>query len=301
MSANNPPIPQSSNPPIPQSSNPPTPALLSLVLILRPLEVPSGRAEFPTWWGRASQAALLDLVRRHAPALAEALHNGSSLRPYTASNLMGHFHPEHGAPRLDQHYWLRWTGLTAEISVLLRAYAETARGTILELDHLPFQVEDVFIGGDHPWAGSASYNDLAGHFLPGAEIPRRVTLLLASPVVFKSDGLTQPLPSPSLIFHSLLEKWNAFAPVALMPELRRYVEECLVISRFHLESRSVPIKEGGLRIGAVGKISFTTTNFDRFWMGQIHALARFALFAGVGAGTAFGLGQTRSLSAWDEA
>lgn len=274
--------------------------LFSVVLILRPLAIPPGRADYPAWWGRASQAALLDLVRRHDPALAEALHDDSSLRPYTASNLMGHFHPTTGAPRLDQHYWLRWTGLTAEVSALLRAYAETARGKVLELDHLPFQVEDVFIGDGHPWAGSASYSDLASHFLPGAEIPRRVTFQFASPVVFKSGGLTQPLPSASLIFHSLLEKWNAFAPVALMSELRRYVEECLVISRFHLESRPVPLKEGGLRIGAVGKISFTTVNFDRFWMGQIHALARFALFAGVGAGTAYGLGQIRSLSAWEE-
>lgn len=285
------------NPPIPQSANP---SLLSLVLTLRPLEIPPHRADFPRWWGRASQAALLDVVRRANPALAEALHADpqsqiSNLpRPYTASTLMGKFDRQSGAPKKEETYSLRWTSLTPELTGLLLKFAETAVGSGLELDHVPFRVlAAASKAGEQPWAGHESYAALGSRFLPGIEIPRRVAFQFTSPVVFKSGGLSHPLPTASLVFNSLIEKWNAFAPLAFAPELRRYAETCLAVSRFDLESRPVPLKEGGLRIGAVGEITFTATNFDRFWLGQVHTLTAFALFAGLGSGTAYGLGQVR--------
>lgn len=267
--------------------------LISLVLLLRPLEIPADRADFPAWWGRASQAALLDVVRQANPTLAEALHQDSELRPYTASTLMGPLNHANNAPQTGERYWLRWTALTPELSAILLQFAQRAPGSVLELDRLPFQVESAHVNDDHPWAGQTAYNALASLLLPGAAISRQVTLRFTSPVVFKSGGLSHPLPTASLVFNSLIEKWNAFAPVALMPELRRYAEECLAVSRFHLKSRPVPLKEGGLRIGAVGQVTFAATNYDRFWLGQIHTLAAFALFAGVGAGTTQGLGQVR--------
>lgn len=281
-------------------------SLLSLLLTLRPLSVPPARAEFPRWWGRASQAALLDLVRRADPALAEALHASpqsqianpqsqiaNPLRPYTASTLMGRFDRESGAPLPNETYSLRWTSLTPPLTALLAEFAQSAPGTTLELDHLAFSVESADCSGASPWSGRDSFAALGSRFLPGDEIPRRVSFQFTSPVVFKSGGISHPLPTASLVFNSLIEKWNAFAPLALMPELRRYAEECLAVSRFDLESRPVPLKEGGLRIGAVGQITFTATTFDRFWLGQIHALAAFALYAGIGAGTSYGLGQAR--------
>lgn len=268
--------------------------LLSLALTVEPLELPPARTEYPRWWGRASQQALLDAVNRANPSLAERLHAESELRPYTVSNLMGHFERKTGAPLAGNTYLLRWTSLTAELTALLFKFAETAVGSILELDRAPFRVlAAASKPEEQPWAGSDSYAALSSRFLPGMEIPRRVTFQFASPVVFKSGGLTHPLPTAPLVFNSLLEKWNAFAPLAFAPELRRYAETCLAVSRFDLKSRPVPLKDGGLRIGAVGSVSFTATNFDRFWLGQIHALAAFARFSGLGAGTAQGLGQAR--------
>lgn len=296
MSKNNPPLPQSGNSLTRQSEDPPD--LLSLVLTLRPLEVPALRAEFPRWWGRASQTALLEVVRRANSTLAESLHDESRLRPYTVSTLMGKFDRLSGAPLSGETYSLRWTSLTAELTAILLGFAQNAPGSTLELDHIPFSVVSAHVAETQPWSGQASYAALGSRFLPGVEIPRRVTFQLTSPVVFKSGGLSHSLPTASLMFNSLIEKWNAFAPVAFMPELRRYAEECLAVSRFDLESRPVPLKEGGLRIGAVGQITFTAANFDRFWLGQIRTLAAFALFAGVGAGTTQGLGQCRLTDEW---
>ncbi|MDX9992708.1 MAG: CRISPR system precrRNA processing endoribonuclease RAMP protein Cas6 [Anaerolineales bacterium] len=272
--------------------------LLSLVLTVQPLELPAGRQEFPRWWGRAAQAALLALVEARNPALAAQLHLASVARPYTVSNLMGHFEPKSGAPALENTYWLRWTALSAELSGLLLDFAETAQASSLELDHIPFRVLAAAHKAEtQPWAGSASYAALGARFLAGLGPARRVTFQFTSPVVFKSGGLSHPLPSASLVFHSLLERWNAFAPLTLGPEVQRFAEECLAVSRFELKSRPVALKDGGLRIGAVGALTFTATHPDKFWLGQIQTLAAFAQFAGVGAGTAQGLGQTRMLTA----
>ena len=268
--------------------------LLSLVLTVEPLEIPPARTEFPRWWGRAAQAALLDVVAGRDEALAAGLHEESSLRPYTVSNLLGRFERKGGAPLTGQTYSLRWTALRPELTGLLLRFAETATGTTLELDHVPFRVlAAAHKAEDKPWAASESYAALASRYLPGVDVPRRVTFQFTSPVVFKSGGISHPLPAPELVFGSLLEKWNAFAPLAFGPELRRFAQECLAVSRFDLKSRQVPLKDGGLRIGAVGQVTFTATNSDKFWLGQLHTLAAFAQFSGLGAGAAQGLGQAR--------
>jgi CRISPR-associated endoribonuclease Cas6 len=272
--------------------------LLSLVLTLQPLEIRGERVEFPRWWGRAAQAALLDVVNQRDQALAAGLHDESTLRPYTVSNLLGRFERKGGAPMAGQTYSLRWSSLTPQLTGLLLAFAETAAGASLELDHVPFRVLAAAIKTeDRPWAGSASYAALGGRYLPGVQVPRRVSFQFTSPVVFKSGGISHPLPAPELVFGSLLEKWNTFAPLAFAPELRRFAAECLAVSRFDLKSRPVPLKDGGLRIGSVGQVTFTATNPDQFWLGQVHTLAAFAQFSGLGAGAAQGLGQARMILA----
>lgn len=146
------------------------------------------------------------------------------------------------------------------------------------------------------WAALHSYQALsAPYLLSRQEAPRRLTLQLASPTGFRSNGRQIPLPLPGLVFGSLLERWNAFAPIAFPPEARRYAEECLVINRFELRSHGIPTKGGGIRLGAVGVVSYSSLNYDRYWMSVCAILADFALFAGVGAGVSQGLGQCRRL------
>ncbi len=100
-------------------------------------------------------------------------------------------------------------------------------------------------------------------------------------------------PLPTLVFGSLLEKWNAYAPIAFPPEVKRFAEECLAVSQYQLSTRAVPQKSGGLRVGAVGEITYISLHYDRYWMSVIATLAAFALFSGVGASTTQGLGQCR--------
>ncbi len=277
--------------------------LLSLVLTLRPLNAPQPAAPAAEterhWWGRAAHALLLQTAAAADADLAARLHEANGLRPFTASTLLGKHAFKYPDPA--QTYTLRFTALTAELSSLLLQAAQPggrlAPGAAVELDYQPFQVElAASQPEEHPWAAAATYQQIFSQHMLNSQPPRRIQLHLASPTAFSSSGRTQPLPLPEFLFGSLLERWNAFAPAAMPGELRRFAAECLNISRYHLRSMAVPLKENGLRIGSVGMVSYTTANYDRYWMSLASALAAFAQFSGVGAGVSMGLGQCRQVA-----
>ena len=271
--------------------------LLSLVLTLRPLAAGAGQASL----GRAAHAVLLDAIRAADPALAEQLHAGSGLRPFTASNLVG-YSPRRGL-RPERTYGLRFTTLTGPVARALLAAAQPGGplsvGAVVRLDENELRVEGVADQPKaHPWAAALSYEALSAPWLLGRAAPEpRLALHFASPATFKSGGLHVPAPLPGLVFGGLLERWNAFAPVALPAETRRFVDECLALTAYRLSTRMVMVKEGGLRAGAVGEARYTAVNHDRYWLSLLNLLADFALFAGVGAGTSMGLGQVRRVGA----
>ena len=272
--------------------------LLSTVIHLQPApELPPEDRPLPQWWGRAAHALLFQVIQAADPALSAALHQANNLRPFTVSNLMGRM-PQ---GKLDPAgiYRLRFTALRSDVAAILWQAQQKggllAAGSELELDRIHFGVVEA-PEGSHPaaWQAAASYQALSSaHLLAGQAPERRVCLLFTSPAVFKTKGAMQPLPLPGMVFGSLLNRWNDFAPLALPAELRRYAEECLLISRFNLRSRPAVLQENALRVGAVGQVTCSTINYDRYWMSLVHALAAFSLFAGVGTGTSMGLGQCR--------
>lgn len=271
--------------------------LLSLVLALRPL--PGGAANPVTWWGHAAHALLLRAVAQSYPELANELHHASGLRPFSVSTLLGRFGPG-GELQGDQVYALRLTAYRADVCQALFTACQRggmlSEGSLIELDYHPFQVRPPheLPPSFAEWAAQTSYAELASSGLLGSHLPpRHLSLQFASPTTFKSEGHHLPLPLPRLVFSSLLDRWNAFAPLTFPPETQRYSEECLVISRYELKTRPVPAKDGGLRIGMVGWAEFSTLNYDRYWMSLINTLGRFALYSGLGAGVSQGLGQCR--------
>ncbi len=276
--------------------------LLSLVLVLRPLPLADPPKEAPFWWGRAAHALLLRTVRSYNPAASEELHSDNGRRPFTASTLFDRSRGPQG-----EQACLRLTAFEGKLAGLLLESSAPggvlAPGKLVELDDRPFEIlRTAAAPEDHPWASRGAYGELAARRLvsQGAP-PRQLALQLASPTAFKSQERHQPLPLPELVFGSLLERWNLYAPVAFPSELRRYAAECLAISRFDLHSRRVPGNGGGVRIGAVGTVTYTTLTYDRYWMSLLHTLAAFACYAGVGAGTTSGLGQCRAVSGTAEA
>jgi CRISPR-associated endoribonuclease Cas6 len=266
--------------------------LTSLILSL---QSPTGAA-LPASLGRAGQALLLSLIRDRDPALAETIHAGEGTRPYTVSNLVlgrrkgGSLHIEAG-----QEGWLRFTGLTADLSAALQELVDHPPPEISLADH-PFRVTGTTLDpARHPWAGRVSYQALAAPYLLGKQerLRAKIRLEFASPTSFKSQGRFVPLPLPELVFGSLLDRWQRFGPVELHPEMRRFAAEAVGLSRYRLRTRAAPYKQGGLHIGFTGQATFVALNRDRYWLSLLHLLADFAFYSGVGIQTAAGLGQLR--------
>jgi CRISPR-associated endoribonuclease Cas6 len=279
--------------------------LLSLVLTLRP----KTEGTPPPRLGRAAYAILLD---RLSPALAAELHDEDGPKPFTCSTLMGPRAESHVSP--EQTYTLRYTALTAPVAAgLLSAFT---LGDTLTFEGVDFTIEasdpqsvnppsvnpqspnPPSVNLPSPWAGSDDYQALAArHLLPSGAEPRSAwTFLLAAPTSFQSQGVTQSLPLPGLFFGSLLQRWNAFAPVALpADEVRRYAETMVGVSRFALHSAPGWDRGRGVRIGAIGRITYRALNRDRYWLAVLSVLAAFACYSGVGAMTTMGMGQAREL------
>jgi CRISPR-associated endoribonuclease Cas6 len=307
-----------------------SPDLVSLVLTLRPNTQSDLEKPIPQWWGRSIHSLLLQTISQHDPTLADSLHAGQGPRPFTGSNLMGRF--PNKQLDLEYYYTLRLTALQKEVSTTLLNAAKDgplAPGATVELDHNPFTVERISINeasGDDapeshetstteahpqqpeisnpksliqipsPWAATSTYQDLSAALLLAKEdAPKKIQLQFTSPTTFKSKGMHVPVPLPDLVFGSLLDRWNVFAPIAFPPETKRYASECLAVTRYRLSSRTARLKGTSLRVGAVGQITYTTLNYDRYWMSVIGVLAAFALYSGVGAGTTMGLGQCRMI------
>ncbi len=271
------------------------PDLIALVFTLRPQPQPDLPA--PAWWGRAAQALFLEQIARDDPDLAAHLHDGEGPHPYTFSTLMGGFPDQRVDP--ERTYTLRFTAFERSLALRLMEMArDPARlgvGALIELDRRPFVVEAVSAQLDHQtWAGADDYDMLAARALTASQPPpRRIALHWASPTAFRQQGRDVPLPLPELVFGSLLDRWNAYAPAAFPAETRRYAAECLAVTRYDLHTRPVPMRDGIQRVGAVGTVTFSTFNYDRYWMSVLGALAQFSRYAGLGAGCSHGMGQCR--------
>lgn len=269
--------------------------LLTLVLPLRFRAAPEQCAARPApeWWGRAVQAWFLSVVKNADPEMAAALHAENRQHPYAVSSLIGC--PDSGFPKgtESENLRIRISSMDAELSSILKTAAAPggmiSTGKTVELDYMPFEILET--PEDTRW--EASFADLVQRGVEQAEDPS-FSFRFVSPLVFRSDGKSEALPLPRWVFQSLLNRWNAFAPIQFPQETLRYAEECLAISSFRIASRAVPLKQNGIRIGAVGSVRYRALNHDRYWISLLHSLIAFAPYSSVGAGTAFGLGQTRN-------
>lgn len=272
--------------------------LISILLTL----TPESPATLPADLGRAAQAETLARVGQVDPALAAAIHAGDGPKPLTCSGLVAaEPSPEPRAPvdsmpvRPSSRYFVRVTGLVEPVSRALLAGLIEQPPAAWTLHGQPFRVlEAVCDPVRDPWAGQTSCEELAAHALQQSNrLPRAITLEFISPTAFKSQEMQMPLPLPGLVFGSLVERWNAFSTVALDPDLRRFANERVAISRYRLESRPVPAKGGALRIGGVGQVTYAALDDDRYALAALNILADFALYSGVGVQTATGMGQCR--------
>ncbi len=248
--------------------------LLSVTFRLAPQgPLPSG------WTGHFVQAWLLNWIRMVSPGLAETLHLGSSRRPYTVSPLV----------RCPGGLQFRVTAISPQLADCLDAFLEGPIPAFqLADEHLEVAVTQVIRSGfDRLLREAVDRTAPAG-------------LDFLTPTTFHRKGFDCPLPVPSLILGSLLRCWNSFAPLPMTGLEATDFDSLVGVSRHRIRTVRVDTPGRGRRVAFVGRVQLAPgcAAEDAEHPGQVTALLRFAAFAGVGVGTAWGMGRTEPLERW---
>ncbi len=268
--------------------------LTAAVLSLEPVD----EVALPVSHGRLALASALDLFLRLDPNLAHSLHSSQAPKPFTAGYLTGF---SQGAghmltlPASGRCYW-RLTGLNAEVSATLQMLSPGCGG--VRLGEAVFRILDVALhAADHAEAGQERYSDLLSRTLRDEPEVGEITLSFVSPTTFRRGTVEHPFPLPSLVWGSLLRRWNRWSTVPAMPaeeveDVISTLEEAVILSNWKGETRRVEL--GNRRtVGFIGRFSYRVREPHSALRPLIALLARFAFYAGVGWQTTHGLGQVR--------
>lgn len=234
--------------------------------------------------GKAIHALFLELIQKEDPQLAYYLHEGEQIKPFTVSPLMF----SEGKP------YLRFTIFEEKLSRLFLERVLPSFPEEIVLDEIKLKKKGIALTPQgHPWASQGDYKELFHYYLfDQDQLPLNVELAFYSPTTFHTQGRNEPLPLPELVFGSLVERWNAFSPLTVSPEVKRYAEKCLAIAQCQIRTKMVMVS-GGKQIGFLGKCRYHPLNRDAYWLRVINLLASFSFFSGVGYKTTMGMGQVR--------
>jgi CRISPR-associated endoribonuclease Cas6 len=224
-----------------------------------------------------ARGLLYGLLREHAPEL----HERQGLKPFTVA-VGGREAP-----------WLRFTfldeGLYAALSPALYGLA----GQDLHLGDTIYKVKTV-LQENHPWAGMTTWPRLFQ-----SESSTDLPLQFVSPTFFRRQGANYPLPEPRLVFGSLVERWNLYAPLKVPEAIAASLTERCTLRYLRLLSRSASAHDR--TVGFVGRVTFHlpgASEDEAHWLG---VLGSFAFYSGVGAKTTLGFGQAKPYAYKDHA
>lgn len=124
--------------------------------------------------------------------------------------------------------------------------------------------------------------------------PTRFELKFVTPTAFAQGRVHIPLPVPTSMFRSWLERWNHFAPVYLGgDELIGYLGELIVLSRHRLQSQIFPVHTGRIT-GFTGEVTLQVlSRIDPLIANVTELLVHYSTFSGTGMKTRLGMGSTQ--------
>lgn len=264
--------------------------LYSLVLEFNPVE----DAAITQTHGYQAYALLLQMIERTAPDLSRHLHDLPAAKPFTVSPLSGRFERREGLVTLrqGQAYRMRLTLLADDVFArTLDALARLPNDQPLRLESAALRLSRVAtVPGAAEGVACSSYRALLAEASP----QRRLAIRFLTPTTFRSAGKRNVnWPSPSLVFGSLLSRWNEFSSTPMPEQLRGVLADDVLVARYHIETR---VMEFGSykEIGLVGEVEYEcppqVVDDD---CRRLAALADFAFYSGVGAKTTMGMGQAR--------
>lgn len=245
--------------------------------------------------GRANYAQTLGRIHAYDAALAAAIHDEDGVKPIACSGVIGAGSQRTVSLQGERFMRVRVSATSVELSKCLRACFLDDPPAEWELDRRRYAVKKVVCDAQaDPWSGSSTCEELVKSYLSdSSRLVPAATLHIASPLCFKSNGMTMALPLPGLFFGNLLERWNKVSPLAFDEEMRGFANQWIGVSHFSLQSEAVRQKNQALRIGSVGSVTYRALTSDRYWVGAMQSLVDFAFYSGVGAQTSTGMGMVR--------
>jgi CRISPR-associated endoribonuclease Cas6 len=267
-------------------------------------------AGIPETHGEAMQSEFFHQLERVDPAATTALHgpqNGRR-RAYTISPLQidpGLLSRGSHVYRLPagSRCWFRCTGLGNDASQLLLALSESCSEWSLQSFPARFRIRCWHtLAGEHEWSGIANAEQLGAAAWQAADAGvRKVRMHFLSPTAFEVSseqrwGNWVVFPLPKLVFESLRNAAAIFCrDLGLIPKKDLLIDGNVAPGAFALQSQMMFFeRRGRQRAGFVGFCEFL---FNRdaapAELAWLHFLCALSFYAGVGAGTAWGMGQVR--------
>ncbi|WP_337868596.1 CRISPR-associated endoribonuclease Cas6 [Meiothermus sp.] len=236
---------------------------MMLAALVLPLEGPA-RPDPDGWRG-----LVYSLLKTLDPELHAAQHNPFSL----------------GLGGALGQWWVRIAFLEEGLYARLSPHLFGLAGQTVRLKE-PFRVRAV-LQEEHPWAGVSTYPKLFQ-----GQATASLGLQFASPTFFRRKGHSYPLPEPRLVFDSLTQRWNAFAPVKVPLEVQEAWER-LLVGQFQGRTHHIVPNQDERGVGFVGRVVYYLPKASPTEAQWLQALGRFAFYAGVGAKTSLGFGRVR--------
>lgn len=125
------------------------------------------------------------------------------------------------------------------------------------------------------------------------EPQREYTLNFVTPTAFSQHRTHLPLPVPTLMFRSWLERWNHFASIYLGgDELISYLSDAVRIKHHRIKTRNFQLRRGYIT-GFIGEVTLQLPpRIDPLLANVISLLTSYAPYAGTGVKTRLGMGKT---------
>jgi CRISPR-associated endoribonuclease Cas6 len=234
------------------------------------------------------------LPRTYNLELVKELHrrmsldmNGTTIPSTTYSGILGRGIPSGDFITFqpDEFYQLSLCGLQETAS---KAIASLDLSSGLEFLGAKFEVCD-------RQDKITSYEELYTTLVANEPEPiHRFNLQFITPTAFAQGHNHLPLPLPSLMFRSWLERWNEFAAVYLGgDELIAYFESAVLIRSHQIKTRSFQLPRGYIN-GFVGNVNLQISyRIDALLVNVANLLIQYSQYSGTGIKTRLGMGQTQ--------
>lgn len=244
----------------------------------------------PSYTGQIIRGALLQMITKHDQILADKLHEGNKIRPYSLSPLMG-FNKRLIRTRRGEITVEKGTMMKFRMGILTNQLAERMVNISLQKESMNLKLAE---GEFKVTSIEIKKKNVIEILTENESPPSTFSLSFLTPTYFNIAKQEFPMrfPDPRYLFMNLASLWNAFNEEKVLvdqTELFSWLENHISINAYKLSTHSVYIAKNAPKIGFKGWARYQLSG-EEGYQRWIHALAQYAEFSNIGANRTAGLG-----------